>query len=233
MSVLECKNLSIGFPEKTLIKDINFKFEKGQYLCIIGENGSGKSTLIKTILGLHKAVKGRVFFDRSNIHIGYIPQANDFQKDFPATVKEIVMSGFIGKMGMRPFYNKNEKLLAKAIMRDLNILDFEKRSYKELSGGQQQKVLLARAMCASSEFLVLDEPTNGLDAKSIKNLYKTISHLNQEHLMSIIMISHNLSAVFNDVTHVLYLKHNGYFYGTKEEFKKSEYAELYLEGGKE
>ena len=175
MSVLECNGLTIGFTDKVLVKDISFKFEKGQYLCIIGENGAGKSTLIKTILGLHKSIKGKVAFDRKEMHIGYIPQSNDFQKDFPATVKEIVLSGFIGKMGLRPFYNKNEKKLAQAIMKDLNILDYEKKSYKELSGGQQQKVLLARAMCASSEFLVLDEPTNGLDARSIKNLYKTIT----------------------------------------------------------
>ena len=228
MSVLECKNLTIGYSDKVILKDINLKFEKGQYLCVVGENGCGKSTFVKTILGLIKPIKGSFKFDVKGLSLGYIPQASDFQKDFPATVKEIILSGFVGKMGWRPFYNKKEKQYVDELMRHLGIIEYANKSYKELSGGQQQKVLLARAMCASNDFLVLDEPTTGLDAKSIRTLYKTINQLNKKDSMSIIMVSHNLEQVFPDISHVLYIKKSGYFYGTKEEFMSTEDAKSVL-----
>lgn len=229
MNIIECKNLTVGYSSITLVKDINLNVECGDYLCIIGENGSGKSTLIKTILGLVKPLKGKVKVnDGKPLHIGYIPQVTEFQKDFPATVKEIVMTGFINKMGWRPFYKKSEKLKAQEIMKSLNILDMQKKSYKELSGGQQQKVLLARAMCASNEILILDEPTNGLDTRSINSLHKTLANLNKQNNLTIIMISHDLSKVVSDTTHILALKKSGYFYGKTEEFIQNELSKQYL-----
>ena len=227
MKILECKKLAIGYNEKSICKDITFSVESGQYICIIGENGSGKSTLIKTILGLNKPVSGKVVFDKSfnKSYVGYLPQQTDAQKDFPATVKEVVLSGFINKMGLRPFYNKSEKEKASKICKELGIFDLLKRSYRELSGGQQQRVLLARALCATDDLLVLDEPTNALDVRSRNKLYELISELNASGL-TIIIVSHNIENVINNATHVVYLKDTLQFAGTKEEFLQTEYAKL-------
>lgn len=232
MKIIECKKLNIGYPDKVICKDINFSVEQGDYLCIIGENGSGKSTLIKTLLGLIKPLSGKVLFDNNfnKTHVGYLPQQTDAQRDFPATVKEIVMSGFLGRMGFRPFYNRAEKDKVQTILKTLGISDYQNRSFKELSGGQQQRVLLARALCATDELLVLDEPTNALDARAIKNFYDIISKINKENNITIIMVSHNIEKVIDKATHILYLKNTAEFFGTKEEFLQSEYAAYFKLG---
>lgn len=189
MKLIECKKLNIGYNGKSVCKDISFAIEKGQYVCIVGENGSGKSTMLKTILGLNKAISGKVIYDKElkMNSIGYLPQQTEFQKDFPATVMEIVMSGFLGKMGWRPFYRRGEKDKANRMLMELGIANFANKSYKELSGGQQQKVLLARALCATDEMLIMDEPVNGLDAKSIKGLYSLLKKLNKEKLILLLL----------------------------------------------
>lgn len=226
MNLIECKKLTIGYHNKVVCKDINLVIERGQYLCIIGENGSGKSTLLKTILGLNKAVSGKIIFGKEfkPSMIGYLPQQTDMQKDFPATVMEIVLSGFMGRMGFRPFYKRAEKDKAQMIMNELGIGNLSLKSYKELSGGQQQRVLLARALCATDEVLVMDEPVNGLDAKAIKNFYSLIRKLNRENGLTIIMVTHNIDKVISHATHVVYLKNKMEFAGTKEEFVESEFA---------
>lgn len=234
MNLIECKNLSIGYNEKAICKDISFTVEKGDYVCIIGENGCGKSTLLKTILGLNKSISGKIKFDNNfnKNQIGYLPQQSEMQRDFPAVVKEIVMSGFINKMGFRPFYNKSEKEKGLKLMTQLNIIDYKNKSYKDLSGGQQQKVLLARALCATDELLVLDEPTNGLDMRSIKAFYDIIYRLNQENGITILMVTHNLDKVIDRATKIIYLKNTQVFMGNKEEFLASEYGKNYA-GSKE
>jgi len=234
MNLLECKNVSIGYNDKAICKDISFTIEKGEYVCIVGENGCGKSTLLKTILGLTKQVSGKIKFDNNfnKTQIGYLPQQSEMQRDFPAVVKEIVMSGFINKMGLRPFYNKSEKEKALKLMSQLNIIDHKNKSYKDLSGGQQQKVLLARALCATDELLVLDEPTNGLDMRSIKAFYDTIYRLNSENGITILMVTHNLDKVIDKVTKIIYLKNTQVFCGSKEEFLESEFGKSYS-GSKE
>lgn len=223
MTLIECKRLSVGYDKKVVCKDINFKVEEGDYLCILGENGSGKSTLLKTILGLNKAVFGKVIFEKSlsKNKLGYLPQQNDFQKDFPATVKEVVMSGFISQMGLRPFYNKAEKNKANGIIEFLGLENLTKNGFKELSGGQQQRVLLARALCATDKILVLDEPTNGLDSKTTNQFYKLLKNLNNSGL-TIIMVSHNLDKVMEYASHIVYLKDSMIFNGTKQEFESSD-----------
>lgn len=223
MTLIECKRLSVGYDKKVVCKDINFKVEEGDYLCILGENGSGKSTLLKTILGLNKAVFGKVFFEKSlsKNKLGYLPQQNDFQKDFPATVKEVIMSGFISQMGLRPFYNKAEKNKANGIIEFLGLENLTKNGFKELSGGQQQRVLLARALCATDKILVLDEPTNGLDSKTTNQFYKLLKNLNNSGL-TIIMVSHNLEKVMEYASHIVYLKDSMIFNGTKQEFESSD-----------
>ena len=223
MTLIECKKLSVGYDKKVVCKDINFKVEAGEYLCIMGENGSGKSTLLKTILGLNKAVFGKVIFEKSlsKNKLGYLPQQNDFQKDFPATVKEVIMSGFISQMGLRPFYNKAEKNKANGIIEFLGLENLTKNGFKELSGGQQQRVLLARALCATDKILVLDEPTNGLDSKTTNQFYKLLKNLNNSGL-TIIMVSHNLDKVMEYASHIVYLKDSMIFNGTKQEFESSD-----------
>lgn len=227
MRILECKKLNIGYDERSICKDISFSVESGQYICIVGENGSGKSTLLKTILGLNKPISGKVVFDKSfnKSYVGYLPQQTDAQRDFPAIVREVVLSGFINKMGWRPFYNKAEKEKAREILQMLGIEDLANKSYRELSGGQQQRVLLARALCATNDLLVLDEPTNALDVRSRNKLYRLISDLNKKGL-TIIMVSHNLESVIDDATHIVYLKDTPQFIGTKEEFLLTEYAKI-------
>lgn len=225
MSIFECKKLTIGYGDKVVCKDINFAVEKGQYLCIIGENGSGKSTLVKTILGIQKSLSGKIVFDKDfkRNMVGYLPQQNDLQKDFPATVNEIVLSGFVSAMGLRPYYTKSEKAKAMDVMKYLGIEDYAKKSFRELSGGQQQRVLLARALCATDEILFLDEPTNALDSRSISKFYRLLKELN-DNGMTIVMVSHNMDKVMEYASHIVYLKNSMLFAGTKEEFKGTDIA---------
>ena len=164
--------------------------------------------------------------------IGYLPQQTEIQRDFPATVMEVIMSGFLGKMGLRPFYNKAEKEKANVIAKTLEIEDLVKKSFKDLSGGQQQRVLLARALCATDNILVMDEPVNALDTKSVKKFYQLIKKLNKENGLTIIMVSHNLESVISSASHIIYLKDKMEFAGTKEEFLSSEYAEQFGVGEK-
>lgn len=167
MALLTAQNLSLGYDSNVLIENINFTVNPGDYLCIVGENGAGKTTLIKTLLNLREQLSGQILIGdglKKN-EIGYLPQQTELQKDFPASVKEIVLSGCQGRCGFRPFYNKEEKELVKINMDRMGITDLADRCYRELSGGQQQRVLLARALCATKKLLLLDEPVAGLDPK--------------------------------------------------------------------
>ena len=223
---IECKNLTLEYEQKIVAENVNFNVNKGDYLCIIGENGSGKSTLMKTILGLRSYKHGRIVYDNTiKEGIGYLPQQAVIQKDFPASVKEIVFSGFLGKMGLRPYYTAIEKQIAKENLQKLQIENLENRCFRELSGGQQQRVLLARALCATKEILLLDEPVSGLDFQSTEKMYEIINDLNKEGI-TIIMISHDLVSAIKYATHILHMGKN-IFYGTKEEFLKTDiYKEI-------
>lgn len=233
MKLIELKKLNIGYGNKIVCRDINFTIKQGEYICVVGENGSGKSTMLKTILGLNKAVSGKIIFNEEMCKgIGYLPQQTEIQRDFPATVMEVIMSGFLGKMGLRPFYNKAEKEKANVIAKTLEIEDLVKKSFKDLSGGQQQRVLLARALCATDNILVMDEPVNALDTKSVRKFYQLIKKLNKENGLTIIMVSHNLESVISSVSHIIYLKDKMEFAGTREEFLSSEYAEQFGVGEK-
>ena len=184
MALLTVKNLSVGYESQAVAENISFSVGEGDYLCIVGENGSGKSTLMKTILGLMPPIKGDIERGdglRQN-EIGYLPQQTEVQKDFPASVKEIVLSGCQARSGFHPFYSKAEKAIAKTNMERMGISDFAKRCYRELSGGQQQRVLLARALCASEKILLLDEPVSGLDPKVTQDLYQLIQKLTQKRI---------------------------------------------------
>ena len=204
---LKCKNLTVGYEDGAVASGISFDVNTGDYLCILGENGSGKSTLMKTLLGLVAPLEGELSFDTSKeIHIGYLPQITQVQKDFPASVEEIVLSGCLKKTGKSPFYKKTHKVQAHVNMKKLNICDLAKKSYRNLSGGQKQRVLLARALCAAEDILLMDEPTAGLDSASTTEMYEYIEKLNKEG-MTIIMISHDMEAV-KYATHVLDFNEN-------------------------
>ncbi len=201
-----CQGLSFGYNNIPLHSDINLSIQSGSYVCVIGENGVGKSTFIKTILGLLPPISGSVKIGNGaeKSSIGYLPQQTQVQKDFPASVYEIVLSGCLNKVGFRPFYNKSEKKLAKDLLKKLGIENLEKRSYSELSGGQQKRVLLARALCATNKVLLLDEPTAGLDMGTTTEFYRMIKHLNDEGT-TIIMITHDLQEMISDADNIICL----------------------------
>ena len=173
MPLLSFENLSIGYENTVVLENLSFEIEKGDYLAIIGENGAGKSTLLKTMLGLISPLKGQIVFDKEvkKTEIGYLPQQTLAQRDFPASVWEVVLSGCLGKNGIRPFYSKEDKALAEENIEKMGLKELRNRCYRELSGGQQQRVLLARALCSSNKVLVLDEPVTGLDPKVTNQLY--------------------------------------------------------------
>ena len=228
MAQLICQDLCVGYDGKAVLQDLNFAVFSGDYLCIVGENGSGKSTLMKTILGLQQPVRGRILtLDglRKN-EIGYLPQQTQVQKDFPASVREIVLSGCQGRCGSRPFFNKEEKQLAADAMEKMQIAQLAKRCYRELSGGQQQRVLLARALCATRKMLLLDEPVSGLDPKVTAEMYALIEKLNREDGITVIMISHDIAAAVKYASHILHIG-DAVFFGTKTEYLQSPQGRLF------
>lgn len=228
MSVLSGKNLSLGYEGREVIGNISFAVEEGDYLCIVGENGAGKSTLMKTILGLNPPISGEIMFGDGlgKNEIGYLPQQTVVQRDFPASVEEIVLSGFQGQMGIRPFYTKEEKRVAKENMEKMKIDNLSNRCYRELSGGQQQRVLLARALCATRKLILLDEPVAGLDPKAMAELYELIKTLNDDGV-TVIMISHDIAVAIKYASHVLHVD-NHTFFGTKEEYLESDAGKKFL-----
>ena len=205
MAQLICRNVAVGYGSKVVLHNIDFEVHAGNYICIAGENGSGKTTLMKTILGLQKPLKGEIHLG-DGLHaneIGYLPQQTVLQKDFPASVQEIVLSGFQGTCGIRPFYNRKERKRAQKALQEVGMDRFSRNCYRELSGGQQQRVLLARALCATKKMMVLDEPVSGLDPKASADMYRTIYRLNRQYGITILMISHDLDLAKRYATHIL------------------------------
>ena len=222
MAQLSCKNLTLGYGTKSVIENLSFSVNKGDYLCIAGENGSGKSTLMKTILRLLQPLSGTISTGDGLLpdEISYLPQQTEVQRDFPASVREIVLSGCQSRCGRRPFYNKAEKQLAVAAMEKLGITHLAKKCYRELSGGQQQRTLLARALCAAQKMLLLDEPVTGLDPAATQEMYDLIDQLNKDGI-TIIMISHDIEAALKHATHVLHIGNGGAtFFGDVKEYDR-------------
>lgn len=228
MSLISIKGLSLGYGSRLLTEGLDMQVDSGDYICVIGENGAGKSTLIKTLLGLQSPLKGKIMFGDGlkRTEVGYLPQQTVVQRDFPATVEEIVLSGRQGHKGLRPFYNSKDKDIMRSNMERMNITEFAKRSYRKLSGGQQQRVLLARALCASSRLLVLDEPVAGLDPKASEDLYLLIKGLNEEGV-TMIMISHDISAALKYASHILHMRQDPVFM-KKEDYLNSDISKIYL-----
>lgn len=218
--------MDFGYDNQDAVTDVNMEVDPGDYLCIVGENGSGKSTLMKGLLGLIKPTGGTLVTadELKRTGIGYLPQQTAAQKDFPATVSEVVLSGCLNRRGMLPFYSKKEKEIADRNMEKLGITPIRKQCYRELSGGQQQRVLIARALCATSSLLILDEPITGLDPTAIQEFYTMIRRLNREDKVAILMVSHDLRNAVEEANKILHLQKRVLFYGPAHDYMNSQAA---------
>ena len=226
-TLLSCRDVALGYEGHTVWEHLTFSVYSGEYLCIVGENGSGKSTLLKSLLGLLPPLKGVIRRSDTAGAVGYLPQQTQAQRDFPATVSEVVLSGFLSARGRRFFYSAAEKSQALMHMGKLGILELKDRCYRELSGGQQQRVLLARALCAAGELLVLDEPVTGLDPAAAQDLYRTLDYLNKKEGLAIVMVTHDLRSALPHATAILHAGHGGWFYGDTAAYLASPYGKRF------
>lgn len=234
MALINTKSLTLSYENMTVIEDLSFSVSGGDYLCIVGENGSGKSTLVKALLGLKKPESGSIEFGDGLLQreIGYLPQQTSAQRDFPASVFEVVISGCLNSRGLRPFYSARERKAALENIERLGITELKSRSYRELSGGQQQRVLLARALCATKKLLLLDEPVTGLDPMVTAELYELIASINKSGV-TVVMVTHDMPSALKYASHILCLVENDgrdSFFGGVSEFLESG-ASDFLKGG--
>ena len=227
-----CRGLTLGYEGQSVLTGLDLTVREGDYLCIVGDNGSGKSTLLRGLLGLISPMEGTIErsaeLQRGNL--GYLPQQTRAQRDFPATVFEVVLSGCLSRKGARFFYSSAQKSEALMNMGKLGVLELKDKCYRDLSGGQQQRVLLARALCAASRLLILDEPITGLDPAAAQDLYKILSYLNRKEGMSIVMVTHDLKAALQSARTVLHIGHRGNFHGTVAEYLASPMGKRFKEG---
>lgn len=234
MSLITCNHASFSYEGNEVLSDVSFEVNPGDYLCIVGENGAGKSTLMKGILNLKKPSRGSIRTGEGlrPCEIGYLPQQTMIQKDFPASIREVVQSGRLNKLGLRLFYGKEDRQQAMRCMKQLNIWDMRHRCYRELSGGQQQRVLLARALCSTEKILMLDEPVTGLDPLMAQEMYEFVRKLNQEEHLTIIMVSHDLVGSIPYATHVLHLGKHQLYFGKRGDYMQTKLGKTFL-GGEE
>lgn len=221
--LIQCTGAGFGYEHIDAVSDVTMEILPGDYIGVVGENGAGKSTFIKGLLGLLKPTSGSISMaeELKRTGVGYLPQQTAAQKDFPATVWEVVLSGTLSRAGYRPFYSREEKELARMNMEKLGIEDLKKKCFRDLSGGQKQRVLIARALCATEKLLILDEPITGLDPAAAQDLYKTLSYLNQKEGMAVVMVTHDLKAALHSARTVLHIGRSSFFLGTAEEYLAS------------
>ncbi len=234
MAILTAKDLSFAYDGKTVLEGVNFSLSAGDYLCVVGENGSGKSTLIKGLLGLKAPDGGSIIFGEGlkATEIGYLPQQTQLQRDFPASVREVVLSGCLNSLGRRLHYNAEDRARADMNMERMGIEDLKERSYQDLSGGQQQRVLLARALCATKKLLLLDEPVTGLDPIATGEMYNLIKLVNLCDNITVIMVSHDIHAAVRYATHILHLGQRQLYFGTAAAYRESTQARRFLGGNR-
>ncbi len=228
--IVSCEHATLGYDNQVVVTDLDFEIYPGDYVSIVGENGSGKSTLMKTMLGLIRPLKGdiRINCSKGSGCIGYLPQMSEMQRDFPATVREVVMTGLLGRKGWWPFFTKKEKQQGAEVLAKLHIEDLAGRSYRELSGGQQQRVLLARSLLAAHEILMLDEPVTGLDPAAAAELYETLRELNRNDGMTIIMVTHDINSAVVNSSKILHVDSESVFFGTTAQYMASEESKLFF-----
>ena len=234
MAQIICRDAAFAYEGEMAVQGLDFEVGRGDYLCVVGENGSGKSTLIKGLLRLIKPVKGQIEMEGGLLanEIGYLPQQTVVQKDFPASVYEVVLSGRLGARGARPFYSRGDKAIADENIGRLDLGPLKNKCYRELSGGQQQRVLLARALCATRKALLLDEPAAGLDPLVTKDLYRLIDEINKDTGITIIMVSHDVHSAVRYASHILHLQNAQAFFGRTEDYAKSDIGIRFLGGEK-
>lgn len=234
MSQIECKNMSIGYSNKTILRNLNFEINQGEYIFILGDNGVGKTTLLKTLLGLIPPLKGDIIYDQSvkKTSIGYIPQKSKIQQEFPASVYEIVISGCVNNLKWKPFYTKKDKEQVATAMKLLNITHLARRPFRELSGGQQQRVLLARAFCATDKILVLDEPFVGLDNYSTNQLQKSLTRINKELGVTIVIVSHYIEESLKMCNKVIVLSEDNTYTCLPSEYRSGSLVKEVTEDAK-
>ena len=230
--LITCRDLAFAYDGRTVLEDVNFGVGSGEYWFIVGGNGSGKSTLIKGLLRLKAPLRGSIAFGDGlqADHIGYLPQQTVAQKDFPASVMEVVLSGLLNSHGFKPFFSAADRAKAKEKLALLDVADLADRSFQDLSGGQRQRILLARALCAGRKMLLLDEPASALDPLATQELYQLIARLNREEGITVLMVSHDLAAAERWASHVLHLGSRQLFAGPREEYLHSD-AYRHLLGG--
>ena len=220
MALIRLNNATVSYEGDLAAENVSFSVEKGDYLVILGENGSGKSTVKKAMLGLVKLKSGEVIHSdglKKN-GVGYLPQQTRIQRDFPASVEEVVQSGVVNRLGRRLFPGREEKQRARQQMERLEIWEMRKRPYRALSGGQQQRVLLARALCATDSLLLLDEPVTGLDPETTAEMYEIIRNINRQGV-AIVTVSHDVGQALRDAKHVLVMERTVRFYGETEAYE--------------
>ena len=221
--LLACHDVSLGYEHRPLLEHLDFTLRAGDYAAVLGENGSGKSTLLKSLLGLTPPLAGVIERPAQKAgQLGYLPQQTPAQRDFPATVEEVVLSGFLNRGGFRLAYTGAEKSAALMHLGKLGILELKDKCYRELSGGQQQRVLLARALCAAKGLLILDEPATGLDPAAAQDLYKTLRYLHAREGVAILMVTHDVSAALREAKTILHIGQKRWFYGTVEAYLRDE-----------
>ena len=233
MALITCKEVKMGYEGKIILDNVNFTVNQGDYLCIIGENGSGKSTLMKGLLKLKLALGGKIGYGEGLVanQIGYLPQQTDIQRNFPASVYEVVLSGRLNQLGWRPFFNNKDKKVVLEKMEWMGIKHLKGQSFQELSGGQQQRVLLARALCATQKLLLLDEPVAGLDPVVTAEMYDLIKTINEKHDITVIMISHDIEAAVKYASHILQLGNKQLYFGTTKDYLNSDIGRTFVGGG--
>ena len=233
--LLKCEHVDFGYENQDAVIDVSLEVSTGDYICIVGENGSGKSTLMKGILGLLKPTEGKIEISEElkKAGIGYLPQQTAAQKDFPATVFEVVIPGCLGKRANRPFYSPKEKQTALSNLERLGIADLKKSCFRDLSGGQKQRALIARALCATDKLLILDEPITGLDPSAIQDFYNIIRKLNREEQVAILMVSHDMANIVRQAGKILHLQQKALFWGTVQDYLKSGIGNQFLGGEEE
>lgn len=233
MSLLTCRQVAFAYEGTTVLEGVDFSVNAGDYLCIVGENGAGKSTLLKGLLRLKKPAAGEIFTGDGLLpdQIGYLPQQTAAQKDFPASVLEVVLSGRLNRCGLRPFYTRADKQAARENLALLGAEKLETSCYRNLSGGQQQRVLLARALCATSRLLLLDEPVTGLDPVMAREFYRVLGQLNRERGITVVMVSHDVNGAVAQASHILHLGSRQLFFGTRQDYLASPVGRHFAKGG--
>jgi zinc transport system ATP-binding protein len=232
MAFINVQNASFRYDGKEVVRDLQFAVARGDYLCVVGENGSGKSTLVKGLLGLKGPSSGSISFEdglRAR-EIGYLPQQKDSQRDFPASVQEVVLSGTLNSLGLRPFYTKKQREIAQSQLICVGLTQLKNASFRDLSGGQQQRALLARALAATQKLIILDEPISGLDPLATAEMYRLIQHVNRDHGVTVIMVSHDPHAAAHEAKNILHLDNKQLFFGSAADYRKSEIGKRFLGG---